>query len=113
MLLIVLGYAMVATFKVLIMANRLSAFVALVLIPIVFGLMAGHGTDLAVMAITGIVKLAPTAILLLCAVLYFGIMIDAGLFDPLVRRGISAVGGDPLRGGVGTGVVPPCVLLAW
>src|SRR5258707_956351 len=44
MLLIVLGYAMVATFMVAIMTNRLSAFVALVIVPIVFGLMAGHGS---------------------------------------------------------------------
>jgi CitMHS family citrate-Mg2+:H+ or citrate-Ca2+:H+ symporter len=111
MLLIVLGYAMVATFMVLIMANRLSAFVALVLVPIVFGLMAGHGTDLAAMAITGIVKLAPTAILLLCAVLYFGVMIDAGLFDPLVRRVIAAVGGDPMRVAIGTAIVALLVSL--
>src|SRR5258706_15928730 len=99
MLLIVLGQAMVATFMVVIMTNRLSAFVALLLVPIVFGLIAGHRADLAMMAITGMVKLAPTAILLLCAVLYFGIMIDAGLFDPLVRRVIAAVGSDPVRVG--------------
>jgi CitMHS family citrate-Mg2+:H+ or citrate-Ca2+:H+ symporter len=111
MLLILLGYAMVVTFMVLIMANRLSAFVALVLVPIVFGLMAGHGADLAAMAITGIVKLAPTAILLLCAVLYFGLMIDAGLFDPLVRRVIAAVGGDPMRVAIGTAIVALLVSL--
>jgi CitMHS family citrate-Mg2+:H+ or citrate-Ca2+:H+ symporter len=111
MLLIVLGYAMVATFMVLIMTNRLSAFVALVLVPIVFGLMAGHGADLVAMAITGMVKLAPTAVLLLCAVLYFGIMIDAGLFDPLVRRVIAAVGSDPMRVAIGTAIVALLVSL--
>jgi CitMHS family citrate-Mg2+:H+ or citrate-Ca2+:H+ symporter len=111
MLLIVLGYAMVATFMVLIMTNRLSAFVALILVPIAFGLMAGHGTDLVAMAITGMVKLAPTAILLMCAVLYFGLMIDAGLFDPLVRRVIAAVGGDPMRVAIGTAIVALLVSL--
>ena len=60
MLLIVLGYAMVATFMVLIMTNRLSAFVALILVPIVFGLLAGNRADLVMMAITGMVKLAPS-----------------------------------------------------
>ena len=111
MLLIVLGYAMVATFMVVIMTNRLSAFVALLLVPIVFGLIAGHRADLAMMAITGMVKLAPTAILLLCAVLYFGIMIDAGLFDPLVRRVIAAVGSDPMRVAIGTAIVALLVSL--
>src|SRR5258706_10760226 len=111
MLLIVLGYAMVATFMVLIMTNRLSAFVALILVPIVFGLLAGNRADLVVMAITGMVKLAPTALLLLCAVLYFGIMIDAGLFDPLVRRVVASVGGDPLRVSMGTAIVALLVSL--
>jgi CitMHS family citrate-Mg2+:H+ or citrate-Ca2+:H+ symporter len=110
-LLILLGYAMVATFMVLIMTNRLSAFAALVLIPIVFGLMGGHATDLGAMAIAGVAKLAPTAILLACAVLYFGIMIDAGLFDPLVRRVIAAVGGDPMRVAIGTAIVALLVSL--
>jgi CitMHS family citrate-Mg2+:H+ or citrate-Ca2+:H+ symporter len=111
MLLIVLGYAMVATFMVAIMTNRLSAFVALVAVPIVFGLMAGHGSDLGAMAVAGVTKLAPTALLLLCAVLYFGVMIDAGLFDPLVRRVIAAVGGDPMRVVIGTAIVALLVSL--
>src|SRR5260221_9984014 len=111
MLLIVLGYAMVATFMVAIMTNRLSAFVALVIVPIVFGLMAGHGSDLGAMAVAGVTKLAPTALLLLCAVLYFGVMIDAGLFDPLVRKVIAAVGGDPMRVVIGTAIVALLVSL--
>jgi CitMHS family citrate-Mg2+:H+ or citrate-Ca2+:H+ symporter len=111
MLLIVLGYAMVAAFMVLIMTNRLSAFVALILVPIVFGLLAGHRADLVAMGITGMVKLAPTAILLLCAVLYFGIMIDAGLFDPLVKRVLAAVGTDPMRVAIGTAIVALLVSL--
>src|SRR5260221_609894 len=111
MLLIVLGYAMVETFMVEIMTNRLSAFVALVIVPIVFGLMAGHGSDLGAMAVAGVTKLAPTALLLLCAVLYFGVMIDAGLFDPLVRKVIAAVGGDPMRVVIGTAIVALLVSL--
>jgi len=63
-MLIFLGYLMVVTFMALIMTRRLSALVALVLVPLVFGLMAGHGSDLGRMAIDGISKLAPTAALL-------------------------------------------------
>ncbi len=53
----------------------------------------------------GISKLSPTVVLLLFAVLYFCTMIDAGLFDPLVRRVVRIVGGDPLRVALGTTVV--------
>ncbi len=35
------------------------------------------------MMIEGVKKLAPTGIMLLFAILYFAIMIDTGLFDPL------------------------------
>ena len=31
-------------------------------------------------------KLAPTGIMLMFAILYFGIMIDSGLFDPVISK---------------------------
>lgn len=104
-MLTVLGLLMIVCFVAAIITNRLSAVVALMLVPLLFGLVAGHGADLGTMAMAGIAKLAPTAVLLLFAVLYFGLMIDAGLFDPLVRRVVRIVGGDPLRITVGTAVV--------
>ena len=110
-MLILLGYGMVAAFMILIMTNRLSALVALVLVPIVFGMLAGYGAELGGMAAKGIVALAPTAALLLFAVLYFSIMIDAGLFDPLVTRVVRFAGGDPLRVALGTAVVALMVSL--
>jgi CitMHS family citrate-Mg2+:H+ or citrate-Ca2+:H+ symporter len=106
-----LGYAMVATFMILIMTRRLSALVALIVVPIVFGLLSGHGAQLGVMAVDGISKLAPTATLLLFAVLYFALMIDAGLFDPLVDRVLRFAGDDPVRVAVGTSIVALCVAL--
>ena len=110
-MLMLLGYLMVATFMVLIMTRRLSALVALVLVPIVFGVLAGHGVDLGPMAVAGITNLAPTATLLLFAVLYFAIMIDAGLFDPLVDRVLRIVGDDPVRVAIGSAVVAILVSL--
>jgi citrate-Mg2+:H+ or citrate-Ca2+:H+ symporter, CitMHS family len=111
LMLILLGYLMVVTFMVLIMTRRLSALVALILVPLAFGLLAGHRTDLGPMAIDGISKLAPTAALLLFAVLYFSIMIDTGLFDPLVRGVLRIVGNDPRRIAIGTAAVALVVSL--
>ena len=110
-MLILLGFLIVATFMALIMTRRLSALVALIVVPLAFGIAAGHGADLGGMAITGITALAPTATLLLFAVLYFSVMIDVGLFDPLVRRAVRAAGGDPVRVAVGTAVVALLVSL--
>jgi CitMHS family citrate-Mg2+:H+ or citrate-Ca2+:H+ symporter len=49
------------------------------------------------MMLEGIGKLAPTGVMLLFAILYFAIMIDAGLFEPFVARVVRLVQGDPVR----------------
>ena len=57
------------------------------------------------MMLDGIRKIAPTGVMLMFAILYFGVMIDAGLFDPIVGRILRAVKGDPLKIVVGTTVL--------
>lgn len=101
----VLGLAMVVVFMILIMTKRMSAIAALLIVPIVFGLLAGAGTNLGEMILKGVGQVAPTALMLSFAVLYFAIMMDAGLFDPLVNKVLSIVGEDPLRISVGTAVL--------
>ena len=80
---------------VLIMTKRMSALVALILIPITFALIGGFYADMGPMMLEGIQKLAPTGIMLMFAILYFGIMIDSGLFDPVISRILKFVKGDP------------------
>jgi CitMHS family citrate-Mg2+:H+ or citrate-Ca2+:H+ symporter len=110
-MLMLLGYLMIGTFMVLIMTKRVSALVALVLVPVVFGLIAGHGADLGEMVVGGVTKLAPTATTLLFAVLYFAVMIDAGLFDPLVNTVLRLAGDDPVKVTVGSAIVAALVSL--
>ena len=104
----VLGFAMVAVFMTLIMTGRMAPLVALILVPVVFGLAAGHGLDLGPMMLEGVRKIAPTGVMIMFAILYFGLMIDAGLFDPVVRGLLRVMRGDPVRvvvGSVGLAVV--------
>jgi CitMHS family citrate-Mg2+:H+ or citrate-Ca2+:H+ symporter len=88
---------MVITFMVLIMTKRLSAVVALILVPILFGLAAGLGGEMGGMIMNGMRQVAPVAIMLIFAILTFSIMYDAGLFEPLVRTITRFAGHDPLR----------------
>lgn len=106
-----LGFGMIAVFMVLIMTRVLSAIVALILVPIVFGLFAGHHLDMSMMAIEGFASLAPTAVTLLFAVLYFSIMLDAGLFDPVVDKAVRFAKGDPLRVTLATTAVAALISL--
>ncbi|NTE65523.1 citrate transporter [Agrobacterium tumefaciens] len=106
-----LGYAMVASFMTLIMTKRMTALVALMVVPIVFGLMAGADGDIGKMMMDGLVKLAPTAAMLFFAIIYFCIMTDTGLFDPLIRLVVRVAKGDPLKIIVGTAIMGTIVAL--
>jgi CitMHS family citrate-Mg2+:H+ or citrate-Ca2+:H+ symporter len=96
------AYAMIVVFMILIMTKRMSVLTALTLVPIAFGLLGGFGPKLGPMMLDGIKALAPTGVMLTFAILYFGIMIDAGLFDPVVRLVVRLVHGDPVKIVVGT-----------
>lgn len=89
---------MMVVFMVLIMTKRMSVLTALVLTPIAFALIAGfHFTEISDMIVKGVQQVAPTAVMIMFAILYFGIMIDAGLFDPMVAKILNIVKGDPLK----------------
>lgn len=106
-----LGFGMVIVFMALIMSKRASAVVALIAVPIAVAVCAGFGGQVGGMIMKGVVTLAPIAVVLLFAVLYFGVMIDAGLFDPMVRKVVEAVGGDPRKVAIGTALVAILVSL--
>ena len=106
-----LGFGMVVSFMTLIMIKRMSPLVALILVPLAFGLLGGFGTQLDEMVLDGIKNIAPTGIMLVFAIMYFGVMIDAGLFDPLVRLVLRLVGGDPLKVVVGTAILAMIISL--
>ncbi|AGI26897.1 putative citrate transporter [Pseudomonas sp. ATCC 13867] len=106
-----LAFAMVATFMFLIMTKRLSALIALILVPISFALLGGFAAGLGPMMLDGIRTLAPTGVMLMFAILYFAIMIDSGLFDPAVRKILKLVKGDPLKVSMGTAALAMIVSL--
>ncbi|MEH7236389.1 CitMHS family transporter [Bacillus sp. JJ1562] len=110
-MLTLLGYLTIGTFLFLIMTKRLSVIVSLVLVPVVFGLIGGFGTELGPMMLEGVQKVAPTGIMVAFAVLYFGLMMDAGLFNPMISGMIKIVKGDPLKIVVGTAIVTMLVAL--
>ena len=97
-----IAYAMIIVFMALIMTKRMSVLTALTLVPIVCGVIAGFGPKLGPMMLDGIKALAPTGVMLTFAILYFGIMIDAGLFDPVLKLVVRLVHGDPVKIVVGT-----------
>ncbi|WP_394231919.1 CitMHS family transporter [Niallia oryzisoli] len=104
-MLAILGFLMIIVFMVLIMTRRISAMIALIVIPVVFALIGGFGKDIGPMALEGIKSVAPTGIMILFAILFFGIMIDAGVFDPIISTILKIVKGDPVKIAIGTAVL--------
>ncbi|QTC91941.1 CitMHS family transporter [Brevundimonas goettingensis] len=104
-MLALLGFATIGLFIALVMTNRLSAVAALILIPVVFGLLGGFGFGLGEMMVKGIIQTAPTAVMLVFALLYFLIMYEAGLFEPFINGILKLVGDDPVKIVVGTAVL--------
>ncbi|WP_299092637.1 citrate:proton symporter [uncultured Metabacillus sp.] len=106
-----LGISMVVVFTYLIMAKKLSPVTALVIVPIVFAIIGGFGLELGKMMLDGLKEVAPSAALLLFAIMFFGILIDAGLFDPLINQMMKFVKGDPLKIAIGTALIAMTVAL--
>jgi CitMHS family citrate-Mg2+:H+ or citrate-Ca2+:H+ symporter len=100
-----LGFAAIGLFTVLVMTKKMSAVAALIVIPIVLGLIAGFGAEVGDMMIAGIIQTAPTAVFLIFALLYFLVMFECGLFEPFVRRIVAKVGDDPVKIVVGTALL--------
>ena len=111
-MLIALGCTMIAAFMYLILSKRITPVIALILVPITMGLLA-TGTGIAEDVdggITGAImeaikEFAPTAALLFFAIIYFGLMIDVGLFDPLIRFILRSVGNSPVKVVLGTALL--------
>jgi len=95
----------------LIMTKKLSPLTELILVPIAFGVAGGFAPQLGEMMVAGITKLAPTGVMLMFAILYFAIMLDAGLFEPFVQRLIALVHGDPMKVVVGSAALALLVSL--
>ena len=93
----ILGCATIAAFLLLVAFTRTPVIAALVLTPVVAAVAGGLSSQLGSFAVDGLKTVAPVASLMMFAVLYFGLMIDVGLFAPLIERLIGVVRGDPVR----------------
>jgi len=109
--LVLLGYLTIIIFMALLMSKKLSAFVALILVPAVMALLGGMGGQLGTYALKGLKGVATTGSLMIFAVMYFCIMIAAGMFDPLVDKTVRFIKGDPVKLLVGTAVLALSVSL--
>jgi citrate-Mg2+:H+ or citrate-Ca2+:H+ symporter, CitMHS family len=112
-----LGFVTIFVFLTLIMTRRLSVHVSLILIPAIAAVVGAAVTGLypmggiGKMMIDGILRVAPVGVMIAFAILYFGLMLDVGLFDPLIKGLVRLLKGDPVKVAVGAFVLTVLVAL--
>jgi CitMHS family citrate-Mg2+:H+ or citrate-Ca2+:H+ symporter len=100
-----LGLLTIVVLLAAIMSKRVSPLVALILVPTIAALVGGFGLDTAKFIVRGIRDVAAVAGMFVFAILYFGVVTDAGLLDPVIDRVLRACGGRPRRIVVGTALL--------
>ncbi|MFF5986880.1 CitMHS family transporter [Prauserella flavalba] len=105
------GFVTIALFLLAVLSRRVSVLIALTALPVLAALVTGHGGELGELIAEGLTTVAPVAIMITFAVLYFSLMVDAGLFDPAVARVLRWAKGDPLKITVGSAVLTVLVAL--
>ncbi|GAC1332926.1 MAG: citrate:proton symporter [Collimonas sp.] len=105
-MLALLGFITIATLLAAILTKKMSPLVALIAIPIIAALIGGFGLETSKFIVSGITSIAPVAGMFVFAILFFGIVTDAGMLDPIISGILRIVGSRPTR------IVPGTALLA-
>jgi citrate-Mg2+:H+ or citrate-Ca2+:H+ symporter, CitMHS family len=105
-MLALLGLLTILALQAAIVFRKATPLVALVVVPIVAALAGGFGLETGKFVTTGIQGIAPVVAMFVFAILFFGVMSDAGLFDPVIDRILRVVGSRP------EWIVPGTALLA-
>ena len=100
-----LGLVAVLAVLALITTRRMTSLVALIVVPVTASIAMGFGIRTSAFIVEGIQQTAPVAAMFLFAILYFGVMTDAGMLDPIVDRILGSVGTRPTRIVLGSAVL--------
>ena len=136
MLITIIAWSIVVVFMALILAKKMHPFTAIVLIPLLFSVFGAFFglyqtpaaktlklpldhvgvweqiTAFGIWIKIGLTKTSGTAFMLFFAILFFCLMLNVGLFDPLSRKIVKLAKGDPVRVLVGTSILATLVSMS-
>ncbi len=96
-MLAILGLGTIVLLLVVVLSKKASPVIALLLIPIFSGLLAGEANSLSTYIAEGLQAIAPTGVMFVFAILFFGILLDAGTFQPIISKLLNLAGNDPIK----------------
>ena len=104
-MLALLGTLTILTLLTAILTKRMTPLSALIAFPVAAALIGGFGIKTAGFMLHGIQGVAGVAGMFIFAILYFGIMTDAGMLDPIIDGILRGVGSNPARIVMGTSLL--------
>ena len=91
----VIGFFTIMVIIALLISGRVSPLVAMVIPPIIAALIAGFSFDeLGEFFNAGLSSVMSVAVMFIFAIIFFGIMQDVGLFEPLINKMIALSKGN-------------------
>ena len=106
MFLPLLGLFTILALQIAILSRRVSPLVALVCFPVAASLLAGFGLETGKFMLSGIQGISGVIGMFVFAILFFGVMTDARMLEPLIGGLLRVIGNRPSR------IVPGSALLA-
>lgn len=110
-MLALLGFLSIVVLLALIMTKKASPVVALIAVPVIAAVIGGFTGEMDKFVTDGIKAIAPTGTMFIFAILFFGILTDAGTFDPIIKVILKVVGKDPVKIAIGTAILAMMVHL--
>ena len=98
-----IGFLTILAIVILLIRGKVQPIIAMVLIPILGAFIAGFGLgEIGEFFNEGIATVIDVAVMFIFAILFFGVMSDAGLFDPLINKMVALSRGNVIAVSVAT-----------
>lgn len=95
-MLAITGFFVIALILVLLLTQRVNAIIALAGVPLLGALIAGYSLEeVSEFATSGIGGVVGVVAMFVFAIIFFGVLRDAGMFDPVVNRIVKFAGDKP------------------
>ncbi len=98
-----IGILTIITIVALLIWNKTSPVIIMIILPVIGALIAGFGiAEIGVFFEDGIAQVMNVVVMFIFAIIFFGIMQDAGLFEPIINKMIDLSGGNVVKVAVAT-----------
>jgi len=98
-----IGILTILVIVALLIWNKTSPIVIMIIVPIIGALVAGFGfAEIGGFFEEGVTQVISVVIMFIFAIIFFGIMQDTGLFEPMINKFVSLSGGNVVKVAVAT-----------